>query len=312
MVKRKSKKLIEEFSNKDRDLNYKVCRKCTLERHKSNFYPTHDDFLDSDGLFSVCRDCCTKIFVDSYEFTGSVEKTILFMCRIFNMKYDERAIHTSKMRLQSDRFSFDTFFGMYKASLLAVNRESMRESPEGVDLTYKDNPIVNATFEKIEDDDFVMAKEIKDFWGTDEKEKLEFLEREYANFKKNIKETGHPGTVLLRLICLKMWDIEEARKNSGDVDGHTKHFVTLMDKMAISPHLTNASAVGKNADTFGTWIKEIEETTPAEYIQDKSIYKDVDDIEVYAEKYITSPLRSFVSGNREFSINDEEVQEDGG
>ena len=57
------------------------------------------------------------------------------------------------------------------------------------------------------------------------------------------------------------------------------------------------------------FIKNIEETTPAEYYKDKELFKDFDSIEEYIKKFITRPLKNFITGSRDFNIVEEDITE---
>jgi hypothetical protein len=67
--------------------------------------------------------------------------------------------------------------------------------------------------------------------------------------------------------------------------------------------MLNAANSGKNLDTFGNWVKEIEQFRPAEFFKDKNMYKDVDNVEEYADRHITRPLKNFITGSRDFGVD---------
>jgi hypothetical protein len=54
----------------------------------------------------------------------------------------------------------------------------------------------------------------------------------------------------------------------------------------------------------------IEETEPAEYYADKTMFKDFDNIGFYFEKYVTRPLKNFVMGSRDFNVETEKDGDD--
>jgi hypothetical protein len=53
-------------------------------------------------------------------------------------------------------------------------------------------------------------------------------------------------------------------------------------------------------DSFGEWIKEIEDTSPAEWVDNQKKFKDIDGLQGYIKKYIIRPLKNFVTGSRDF------------
>ena len=58
------------------------------------------------------------------------------------------------------------------------------------------------------------------------------------------------------------------------------------------------------------WIGDIERYTPAEFYQDKSLYKDADGIGSYASRFIFRPLKNLLTGSKEidkeFNLSDGE------
>jgi hypothetical protein len=82
-----------------------------------------------------------------------------------------------------------------------------------------------------------------------------------------------------------------------------------MKNSALTPALQNAASSGKNAESFGVWIRDIEQLVPAEWYKDQSKYKDIDGL----QDDITDIKRSignFITGSREFNTTDlEEIND---
>ncbi len=53
-------------------------------------------------------------------------------------------------------------------------------------------------------------------------------------------------------------------------------------------------------------MKVIEENEPASYYEDKKLFKDFDDIDFYFKKYVTRPLKNFVTQSRDFNVDTED------
>jgi hypothetical protein len=67
---------------------------------------------------------------------------------------------------------------------------------------------------------------------------------------------------------------------------------------------------GKSQETFSAFIKTIEENEPAEYFEDKKLFKDFDNLNFYFEKYILRPLKNFVINSRDFDVSAGTEEED--
>ncbi len=285
---------------------YSYCRKCQKIKRSTFFYKAVDLTIDSNEIFSVCKDCIDDIYLKVLESEhGAIQKAVLYLCRKLNVKYDEAAIDSAVKQIESSGWDINKLFGVYRAKLVNVSK-STSDAP--IDLSYMDNPIINIPETKFSEEEFIDFRELVDFWGTDIKEDIEFLEFNFSKFKQSHKADTYAEIVLLKEVCYKMLEIDKERKVNGKApDSSTKQLMEIMKNLAISPNMVSAANSGKNVDTFGIWIKEIETMRPAEWVEDKSIYADVDDIEAYGEKHLTSPMRSLITGNREFSLDESET-----
>ena len=279
---------------------YGFCRRCMEIKLAYKFHKAVDLDIDKNGLFSVCKDCMDELCDKYINEEGSVQKAILKMCRTFNVAYNELAIDSALKQVESKNSPIYKVFGLYRAKLLVQLRKDLTDTASDVDMTYKDDPVVTIPESG---DMYQDYSELELFWNTNDKEKIAFLEREFANFKKTHKADTHAEVVLLKEVCYKMWSIEQERGSGSARESSIKQLMDIMKNLAISPAMQNAASSGKSKDTFGSWIKDIENTTPAEWVKDKNAFKDVDGVEKYIDIIISS-IRSFIVGKREFSIED--------
>ena len=232
------------------------------------------------------------------------------MCQLFNVKYDQTAIDAAVKHLETVEGDVSRMFGAYKSKLYVLNRGAVGVNAKQLDLTYNfpTNIIINAP----EDSHYGQeVDDLREFWGDSfSPQELEKLERKSANWRKSHAIDTNGEEVLLRLICIKELEIDKAISTGQPTASLIKEFQDLLKTSALSPSMSNAASGGKSMEAFGVWIKEIESMTPAEWIKDRSIWKDIDNIEEYGEKYITSPLRSFVTGSREFTLDDDSEGDD--
>ena len=77
-----------------------------------------------------------------------------------------------------------------------------------------------------------------------------------------------------------------------------------MKTASVDPAKANAASAGKSHDAFGLWIKDIEQFKPAEWFEEQEKYKDMDGFILYIQNYIVRPIRNFITGNRDFQVND--------
>jgi len=91
---------------------------------------------------------------------------------------------------------------------------------------------------------------------------------------------------------------------SGDASA-IKRLQDLMKTASVDPGKASLANSGKAKETFSSFVKVIEENEPASYYEDKKLFKDFDDIDFYFKKYVTRPLKNFVTQSRDFNVESE-------
>jgi len=82
-----------------------------------------------------------------------------------------------------------------------------------------------------------------------------------------------------------------------------------MKNSALTPATQNIANSGRNADTFGNWIKDIENLSPAEWYEDQLKFRDMDGLEEDREN-IKRSIGNFITGSRDFNTTDlEDINE---
>lgn len=134
-------------------------------------------------------------------------------------------------------------------------------------------------------------------------EQYEYLEYELNNCKKTLKCDTWSEDTLLKEICIKKLEIRDKRERKEDTKDDIKELQGLMKTCAVDPAKTSLANSSKALDAFGVWIKDIEEKSPAEWYKDKKKFKDIDGIDDYLKKYVTRPIKNFITGSRDFNVD---------
>lgn len=287
------------------DLIY--CRKCQNLKKEKYFYKAVDLEIDSNGRFSVCRECIDEMYgkVLESEF-GSIQKTVLYMCKKLNVKYDEGTIESAIKQIDSLKIDPKKFFGVYRSKLLNVARSS---SDSGVDLTYSDNPIINMGEEYNLYEGFSPSEleSLKSFWGfVFSNDEISILEQKYMRWSESHSIDTESERVLLKLICIKELEIDKAIAIGSSTTVLLKEFQELLKTSGLNPSSATLAGTNKAQETWGNFVKMIEETEPAEYYKDDNLFKDYDKIDEYFKKYVVRPLKNFITGTKDFNIETEQ------
>lgn len=304
---RKPKSLI---TNTGVEVVESYCRYCMKTQPSKNFYKA-TDFLDANGLMSICKACCGKLYAAYYETEHSLEGALLKSCRTLNVMYSEPAIQATITHLgKTKREDGDpVVFGLYKSKIISTKPEKMEERDIKSDISFQEpvRPIRLLS----EDTDSRELAGLKRFWGKSfDKEDLEFLEQHFADWSKTHKIDTTSEKSLLKFICIKELEIERCLIEGKSTSSLVKEYQELLKTSALSPSVATAASSGKSQETWGSFVKMIEETEPAEYYEDKQLFKDFDGIDKYFKKYILRPIKNFVTGSRDFNVEDEIVDED--
>lgn len=125
----------------------------------------------------------------------------------------------------------------------------------------------------------------------------EYLNRELASWKANHEDYGDAQDLLSREICVGKLNIRRKRAKGEDTG---KEVSAIESLIKTGNFVSKSQESPKEADSFGVWIKDIEEYSPAEWIKNQSKFKDIDGIGDYLKKYVVRPLKNFVTGSRDF------------
>lgn len=292
------------------ELKNQTCRKCRRRRALKEFYIATDKLLDTSGYMSVCKHCLEDLFEKFYVNENSLEKAILKICRLMNMKYDAVALEATRKHietLESKGKNVGGVVGIYRKGLVGGGYDRFGSANDEDLMFYEpiryDAPGLNP-------DEYVGNTVIglEKFWGKGfTEEEYQFLEDRLAEWKSSYSCQTKSEEFYMKEACLKELDLRRAREGrGGSVDAITKSMNELLKAAALTPAQTNAADSGKSFDTWGTIIKQIEETTPAEYYKDKGLFKDFDGIEKkYIIPYIVRSLKNFVLGSRDFNITED-------
>ena len=289
------------------------CRKCAKMKPASEFYEATDmGKIDTLMIMSVCKNCILSLYEDFYKETSSIEKAIHKICTSLNIKYSNDAASAVKSQIETLHNSgkkVSAVIGIYLSKLVSLNPSMEKNIKQN--LVCDDVSVIFT--EKINDPTIVpIPADVLDFWGKElSRADIEFLEREYSNFKNTHKADTHAEVVLLKEVCYTMLRIRHKRMdNDPDTADDMKELQSLMKNLAISP---NAVKTTQNAgvDTFGVWIADIEREEPAQWLLSDprgDIYRDVANTDEYYNKYMVRPLKNFIQGSKDFNIDEGEIE----
>lgn len=317
---RESKRLLQGKKKRSGAINDLVdntncyCRVCMKVKQSEVFSESFDSLLDKNGFLSVCSDCIVELYAKLIQTEFTLEKTLLRLCRALNIEYSEKAIDLTKdliHRIEVKKRKPKNIFGIYTKALFLSKGGMSAKSGSKRDWTFVEPKNL---VEIINNSDYMDNKEYYEaMWGKGKHpEEYMFLENELSEWQKTHKSDTKAEQVLLKEICHKELEVDKARTESKPVGNLVKELQDLMKTASVDPSKANNNSLGKTQDTFSSFIKTIEENEPCEYYKDKKLFSDFDNIAWYFDKYITRPLKNFITSSRDFNVdeNDEFTEED--
>jgi hypothetical protein len=282
------------------------CRKCMTVLPATDFFDAVDaGFLDANGLMSICKKCIQGMYDKHFQITGSFEKTILFICKTINVKFSQDAVDSAKRHMEtllSKGKTVNPGFGIYKIKLFSVKVDKSA----GQDMTFEHEAVVYLTKEVSQEE---TPEDMKLFWGDYFKwDDIKFLQNEYNNFKRTIKEDTYPEVTLLKEVCYKLLEIRNARIGEKSTASLVKELQELMKNLAISPNMVSEANGGKAMDYYSKWLVDIETLTPAQWLEGNGheMFRDVvGPVEQYFQDYFARPLKNLMLTSKDFNVAEE-------
>ena len=303
----KSKRLVEPLSKTGVFVEQVYCRKCMQNKIPINFYQATDRYLDSNGYMSVCKDCVNEMLDKMLITEGTLERALLKVCRVMNVKYDERVIQAFQKGLNTREEHGQEvrgIFGLYKSKLSSVGPRSGNGTEPTTDQDFTFYEPDNEAVKRIMEVEMEEKEYFEDTWGQGmTPDDYQFLENEFTKWKRTTKCDSQGEIILVKELCYKQNEIRKLRIEGKSVDASVKSLQEIMKNSALTPALQNAASSGKNAETFGNWVKEIEAMEPAEWYQDQTKYRDMDGINADILD-IKRSIGNFITGSRDYNSTD--------
>lgn len=278
------------------------CRMCQETLNASEFYTATNPMIDQNNLMSVCKTHCNQIFDDYFSIYNNLEISLKLTCQDLDIRYSEEALKSAQTHMESlmtKGKKANKILGYYKSKLSSTNKSN--EKMES--FRYKDSNFLRQENLDIENEE--IDSDLILFWGRSfDIDDYIFLEAELSSWKQTHKCDNQAEITLLREICIKILEIRQTREKGDGVGGLQKELQDLLKTASLDPAKANAASAGKSHDCFGIWLKDIEQFRPAEWHDKQEQYKDMDGLVTYIQNYIVRPIRNFLTGTRDFEIDD--------
>lgn len=284
-----------------------VCCGKHFKLQKGNFPHTLSPlYAANGGYMPICKKCVDGYYDQLVEyFSGNEEKAIDRICQIADWYYLDD-IWASTRKISADR----SRVGAYPSKMVLSHwkergttyLDTIRDRASVVVQSYDD-------FEEMRDQgETGISKRQVNEWGIGfEESEYRLLDEHYKSLQKSIDTKDIVQDTLARDLCeIKVQQVRARNKN--DVDTFQKLTKLYQDTLkSANLKVRNAELDAANDDQacWGVFVRDIEEHTPGDVYQDRSLFMDVDGIKSYFERFVTRAVKNFFGGTR---IMDHEFQ----
>lgn len=294
-----------------------VCTCCSNHGTKSNieklFYISYSPFHARTGRAPLCKECVFKMSTIKGELNINMFVEVIraldrpFINTIFEASIQESLKELQKEMPVADR---DTVLRKKAEAVIGIMMKNL-SLPQYKHMTWLDGdqryiPKDSEFITDINDlGEEMTADELVYKWGEGYTEsQYVYLENRYNTLTAMANVEFESDAMMLKEICLEELELRIIRTKGGDTSKKLKTIQELMATANIRPtDIKNANSDILN-DSYGKWIKTIEDYEPAEYFEDKHLYEDFDGLRKYFLNWVLRPLKNLLKGTRDFQVEE--------
>ena len=274
---------------------------CSGDVMETEFYNSWSNF--SDGKVPYCKKCLQKIF-EYYKNETNSEKTAAYFTL---MKIDTPLIEEIFDSVVNKKGSFN--LGTYMAEL--QKRDSNKDIWQdfsGTDVELKDISEVKTIAERKKE---INALE-KKLGIQDCIEDYDFLEETFNRYTQGVEFVNSQQEDLYKDLCrdrLLLRKINDNRYNGDEtIDKVQNRISKTMSTLKLDQFESNRPKTLSEQSLFEK-IRLCDENNVKDIYSEPSKYYDLNKVQYYNEKFSLRPLANMLVGNRDFSVNLEDIDQ---
>lgn len=298
---------------------------------ENDFYRSASVLYGGRGRAIICKECMGNVlnfFIDKY---GDARKAFRRICMAYDMYYSDSLFdkcvtdgefslgnYMKKMNLGNfKKKTFDDsinegfeFDGKPESEVEAevrsrIEGEIREEIKSEFEQKYRN--VQPATEPEPEED--IDPKDIERWGAGLTNDDYTTLNSHYNFLKKANPSIDSTQEIFIKDLCVfKMMQSRGIRESDTDtIIKMSEQYRKTFDKAGLKTVRDSSEA---ESFEFGAAIEMIEKYTPAEYYKNKSLYRDMDGLQNYFERFVLRPLRNLQHGttdrDEEFYVKDED------
>lgn len=278
-------------------LEVSYCRMCGKYKNYSFFLPATSHKLDKNGKMSICTTCLNNMLKEYYTLTADYYQSFSKMCKDIDIKYDEGSVARVIKFVDENPGSQKTPFLKYWE--ICINPLIRKEQP----AQFSDSTLESALREEKIKRGGMRDAAIK--WGENfSASDYEYLENRFQEYSEAFGVVYPSERDALKTLCLLLLRQRLDPANPELIKALTAQY----NLMGISPSTLRKENKDKGAKTLGIEIAIMEQTEPAEYVENQKLYFDHDGLSNDI-KEIKRAIKNHLTGSRDFECDGIDISE---
>lgn len=263
---------------------------------KNNFQKTNSPlFQSNEGYLPWCKSC-----TDSYMniligfYSQNEEHAIEHFCQQVDWVYDIEPLKCAR-EISSDRSRISSYAA--KKNLNVGNRKTYFDTLK-YNYEQKLSEVVTSR-EQAKSENSTISASAVDRWGVGFTElDYKLMDDHYRMLKRQNPNCDANQEIFIKSLCsLAMLQAKALRE--GDSDKYVKLTEQYSKTFKQAGLRTIEEKDNSNDECLGVTLASISQYTPEEYYQNKSLYKDFDNIGDYFDRFVKRPLKNLMFGTNE-------------
>lgn len=269
-----------------------ICSRCGKSKRATNYYSSDSPIHKHYGKIPVCKQCILDM-VDPDNM-----RSVMNMLRMCDKPFIA-SLYESSMEEAEKRGGNP--FQMYMKNVVMHQYRNMTWDDSDLDEKHVENIAINT---------IDLDREAVNRWRGWDKDDALKLEEYYQDLIGTYEHDTPIQKSIYRNISVAQMQADEAiaQGKSNDYKKYMDVISGLMNDAKIKP-LQHTGVDDKGLNTWGEWVKKIEETEPIPEPTEE--FKDVDGIRKYIDKWFVKHMKK-VFGLEDTTSAESDVLEDGG
>ena len=275
---------------------------CLGEVKESDFYNTWSKFTNGKTLY--CKKCIEKIYNYYLKETDSPKSALYFTLMKIDIPFIED-VYNSVVDKKGENFNIGFYINAINAK--QSNKEIWTDFSVSDELKDTDRTIKSVAEKRQE----LNALEKK--WGIqDLEEDYDFLEETFQRYTNGVDFVNSQQEDLYKDLCrdrLLLRKINDNRYNGEEtIDKVQNRISKTMATLKLDQFESNRPKTLSEQSLFEK-IRLCDENNVQDVYSEPSKYYDLNKIQYYNEKFSLRPLANMLVGNRDFSVNLEDIEQ---